>query len=120
MAKTNYKKLPIIYSCSGSSSAAQVANQVALEFDLEEVAEMSCISGVGGGVKSKVKLAKSGRPIIALDGCPLKCVHNCLKKEGVKSNYHYILTEEGIKKEYHVQHRKSDVKKIKKLVLSNI
>jgi len=35
------------------------------------MAEMSCIAGVGGDVPQLLKLAHSGRPIIALDGCPL-------------------------------------------------
>lgn len=39
---------PLVYSCSGCSSAAQLANHVALQLDRRGVAEMSCIAGVGG------------------------------------------------------------------------
>ena len=41
---------PIVYSCSGCSSAAQLANHVALRLDRCGAAEMSCIAGVGGDV----------------------------------------------------------------------
>src|SRR5665647_3484471 len=46
----DYRKLPLVYSCSGCSSAAQTANYIALKLDREGEAEMSCISGVGGNV----------------------------------------------------------------------
>lgn len=39
--------LPIVYSCSGCSSAAQLANYLALRLDRSGSAEMSCIAGVG-------------------------------------------------------------------------
>ena len=50
---------PIIYSCSGCSSAAQMANYMALQIDRKEIADMSCIAGVGGNVKKLVKTAKA-------------------------------------------------------------
>ncbi|HAH1171087.1 TPA: hypothetical protein HHG97_004951 [Escherichia coli] len=74
------KSLPLIYSCSGCSSAAQMANYIAIQLDRRGDAEMSCIAGVGGNVKSLVRIAISGRPIIAIDGCSLQCVRSCLAK----------------------------------------
>lgn len=74
----NRTKLPIVYSCSGCSSAAQTANMIAVKMDRENVAEMSCIAGVGGDVKPLVKMAKSGREIIAIDGCMLSCCKSSL------------------------------------------
>ena len=72
--------LPLVYSCSGCSSAAQLANHVALRLDRCGAAEMSCIAGVGGDVPHLMKTARSGRPIIALDGCPLVCVKSTLAR----------------------------------------
>lgn len=43
----SYEDLPLVYSCSGCSSAAQMANVLAVELDRERIAEMSCIAGVG-------------------------------------------------------------------------
>lgn len=95
---------PLVYSCSGCSSAAQLANHIALDLDRREVAEMSCIAGVGGDVPSLVKLARSGRPVIAIDGCPLECTRNCLARHGVKPAMHWQLAEHGVRKRYHAQY----------------
>ena len=78
----NRSTLPLVYSCSGCSSAAQTANEIALELDRLGVAEMSCIAGVGGDVPSLVKLAKSGRPVTVIDGCALACAKSCLARHG--------------------------------------
>lgn len=96
-----YRELPLIYSCSGCSSAAQMANYIALKLDHEGEVEMSCISGVGGNVAQLVKIARSGRPILALDGCALSCTLHCLSERGITAHYHLQLQEHGIKKRYH-------------------
>lgn len=92
---------PLVYSCSGCSSAAQLANHVALQLDRRGVAEMSCIAGVGGDVPSLVKLACSGRPIIALDGCQLQCVRNTLARHAITPDRHFQLQEQGVRKKLH-------------------
>jgi len=90
---------PLVYACSGCSNVAQLANDLAVTMDRENVAEMSCIAGVGGNVKSLVKVAKSGRTIIALDGCPLNCVKACLNNHEISPDYHFELTTmTGLKK----------------------
>ena len=94
-------KPPLVYSCSGCSSAAQMANQLALRLDREGAAEMSCIAGVGGGVTGLVGTAQSGRPILALDGCVLKCVSACLSRAGVTADTHVVLSDHGVKKRRH-------------------
>ena len=92
---------PLVYSCSGCSSAAQLANHVAVRMDRKGVAEMSCIAGVGGDVPKLVRLAQSGRPILALDGCPLVCVKSSLARHGITPERHYQLHEYGVKKRNH-------------------
>ncbi len=92
---------PLVYSCSGCSSAAQLANHVALQLDRLGAAEMSCIAGVGGDVPSLVRLAQSGRPIIALDGCALNCARRCLARHGVTPARHYQLQQYGVQKRSH-------------------
>ncbi len=111
---------PLVYSCSGCSNIAQLANKVAVELDRDQMAEMSCIAGVGGGVRSLVKKAASGRTILALDGCPLHCVKNCLSTQGVEPTRHYTLTDYGIKKKYHMDFIESDVVNIKNKIVSDI
>lgn len=91
----------LVYSCSGCSSAAQTANAVAVRLDRSGVAEMSCIAGVGGDVDSLLRVAKSGRKINVIDGCPLQCAKNCLKRHGIIPDRHYDLSTYGIKKIQH-------------------
>jgi len=43
--KTRTDNKPLVYSCSGCSSAAQMANYIAVQLDRMDVAEMSCIAG---------------------------------------------------------------------------
>ena len=92
---------PLVYACSGCSSAAQLANHVAVRMDRIGVAEMSCIAGVGGDVPSLLKTARSGRPIVALDGCPLVCVKSSLARHGITADRHYQLQHYGVRKRQH-------------------
>ncbi len=102
---------PLVYSCSGASSAAQMCNHLAVRLDRERVAEMSCIAGVGGDVKPLVRTAQSGRPLVVLDGCPLRCAGHILARHGLKPDRHYVLSDYGVKKRQHEDFcpRESDV-----------
>ncbi|BBB62939.1 hypothetical protein UNDKW_4666 [Undibacterium sp. KW1] len=104
--------LPLVYSCSGCSSVAQLANDCALRLDREQKAQMSCISGVGGGVASLVKLAQSGRPVLALDGCALACVKACLQQAGVVPDVHLVLNQQGARKRFHADATEDERKHI--------
>ena len=99
--KNKASKVPLVYSCSGASTAAQMANHIAVRLDRLRIAEMSCIAGVGGDVKPLVRTAQSGRPIIALDGCPLRCAAHILKRHGITADKHYDLSQMGVSKKYH-------------------
>ncbi len=97
--------LPLVYSCSGCSDAAQLANHLAVRLDRAGLAEMSCIAGVGGGVPNLVRKAReaasAGRPIVALDGCVLACSRACLAAQGLAPSRHVRLHEMGVRKHYH-------------------
>lgn len=103
----DYRKLPLVYACSGCSSAAQAANYIALKLDREGDTEMSCIAGVGvgvgGNVPHSVNIAKSGRSIIAIDGCALAFTLHCLSERGLSADFHLLLNEHGVKKQYHAR-----------------
>jgi uncharacterized metal-binding protein len=47
-----------------------------------------------------VKIARSGRPILALDGCALECTASSLAERGVQPAVHLLLSEQGVKKRY--------------------
>jgi uncharacterized metal-binding protein len=78
-----------------------MANHLALKLDREHLAEMSCIAGVGGGVAGLVRTAQSGRRILALDGCAMKCAQACLANAGVAADAHVVLSDYGVKKRQH-------------------
>lgn len=99
--KTSNSDIPLVYSCSGCSTAAQMANDFAIKLDRTGEVEMSCIAGVGGDVPSLVKVATSGRRIIALDGCPLSCAKSCLARHQVTPDIHFELSDFKIKKLKH-------------------
>ena len=111
---------PIIYSCSGCSSAAQLANHLALRADREELAEMSCIAGVGAGVKPLVHKARSGRPLVAIDGCALACARACLAQQGLVPQLHMELSQMGIRKLQHQHFDAADAKKMWELLQEKI
>lgn len=94
-------KPPLVYSCSGCSGAAQMANQMALWLDRAGEAEMSCIAGVGGGVAGLLRTARSGRAILAQDGCMLACARACLAQAGLSPDRHMLRSEHGVRKRPH-------------------
>lgn len=118
--KKNYKELPLVYSCSGCSTAAQMANDLAIALDRQEIAEMSCIAGVGGDVKPLVVTAKSGRAIIAIDGCPLKCVEHCLARHAIAPDKHFVLSIYGVKKALHGKYDESEAEEILTDIIAGI
>jgi uncharacterized metal-binding protein len=117
---SSYRSLPLVYSCSGCSSAAQLANHVAVRLDREQLGEMSCIAGVGGDVEPLVRTAASERPIVALDGCHLQCVKNCLRRHGIAPTLHYTLSELGIRKRYHAEFDIGDAARVFARVKSDL
>ncbi len=97
--------LTLVYACSGCSSAAQLANHLAVRLDREGVAEMSCIAGIGGHVPSLLNKAQravdDGRPILAIDGCALACARASLARHDIAPTVHMQLNTQGVKKAYH-------------------
>jgi uncharacterized metal-binding protein len=91
----------IIYSCSGCSSAAQMANWIAVQADRQKIAEMSCIAGIGAGIQSFIHQARQAEVLIAIDGCPLQCARRCLAREKLRLDFHYDLSQYGAPKAYH-------------------
>ena len=111
---------PLIYSCSGCSSAAQMANYMAVKIDRQGLADMSCIVGVGGNVKKLVNTAQAGRKIIVIDGCPLACSKACLSQHNIEPDIHIELTGYGVKKQNHVDFDQQQADELLHLVENKI
>lgn len=105
-------RLPLVYACSGCSNAAQLANHFALRLTRAGQAEMSCIAGVGGQVPALLRAARSGRRILALDGCPLACVQGCLTQAGVSADRHIDLSTLGVKKRKHADYEPAEAERL--------
>lgn len=111
---------PLVYSCSGASSAAQLANHLAIRLDRLGAAEMSCIAGVGGDVHPLVRTAKSGRPILVLDGCPLRCAAHILRRQGIQPDWHFDLSQHGVAKRKHEDFDPDDAARVLRLLLGQL
>ncbi len=114
---TDYADKPLIYSCSGCSSAAQLANHLAIRMDREGEAEMSCIAGLGGDVRPLVRTAQmaaeSGRPIIMIDGCPLQCGRHTLARHAIEPSLHWDLSKKQVRKVMHVDFDPAEAERLK-------
>jgi uncharacterized metal-binding protein len=110
----------LIYSCSGSSNVAQLANYIAVRLDRLGIAEMSCIAGVGGDVRALVKKATAGRPVLAIDGCPLSCCEEVLGAKGVKPEQLIRLHDIGLKKRQHVDFEQEERELVFRQVLEEL
>lgn len=95
------KSKTTVYSCSGCSNVAQLANKIAVKLDREQLATMSCIAGVGGDVLPLLNQARKAQKILVLDGCQLACAFNCLKRHEISVDNHLILTDFQLSKSMH-------------------
>ena len=92
------KKRVIVYSCSGCSDAGELADRIARKLSREGAAEMSCLAGIGGRVKSLVSKAAGAERILAIDGCPLNCARHTLRLAGFEEIEHLELHKLGMRK----------------------
>jgi len=92
------KKPVIVYACSGCSDAGEIADRIARRLTREGAAQMSCLAGIGGRVKSLVMKAENAERILVVDGCPLNCAAHTLKLAGFRNFDHLELHRIGIRK----------------------
>ncbi len=110
---SNDKSKPLVYSCSGCSNAAQLANSLALALDRSGTFEMSCVAGVGAKLRPFVVEARSGREILTIDGCSLNCARRCLEAIDVLPHFSFTLQKEHIVKKKHVLPNPAETKRAK-------
>jgi uncharacterized metal-binding protein len=116
MDKLESKNKTTVYSCSGCSNVAQLANRVAVTLDREKIATMSCIAGVGGNVPALVNLAKKAKNILVIDGCSLTCAFHCLKNHDIIPNDHITLTDMELSKNMHSDINDDEFRRIYKKI----
>jgi uncharacterized metal-binding protein len=94
-----------------------MANALAIRLDRLGAAEMSCIAGLGGDVAPLVRLARSGRPVLALDGCPLVCVAATLRRHDIVPDGHIVLSRHGVRKRRHADFDEAEAERLLPLVM---
>ncbi len=88
----------LIFACSGAADVGAISDQAARKLAREGVGKMFCLAGVGGRVSGIMKTTESASAILAIDGCALDCVRNCLEQAGITVFEHLRLTDLGFEK----------------------
>jgi uncharacterized metal-binding protein len=89
---------PLVYACSGCSDAGELADRIARRLAGNGVAEMSCLAGIGGRVRSIMTKGEKAARILVIDGCPLNCARKTLELAGLTNFEHLGLHEVGLRK----------------------
>ncbi len=110
MSKTNYTLLPhcstyaphliIVAACDGASSVGQIGNEAAriLTKKYPNLVRMCCLAAVAAGSPVHIKIFKSAKAVLAINGCPLKCASNVLRKQGITPTYEVTISQMGVPK----------------------
>ncbi len=96
--QSNTPKRTVVYACSGCSDAGELADRTARELARSGQAEMSCLAGIGGRVKSLMNKAERAETILVIDGCPLNCARHTLELAGFRDFRHLELHRLGLRK----------------------
>jgi len=92
------RKTAIVYACSGCSDAGEIADRVARQLARDGAAQMSCLAGIGGRVKSILLKAHHAGRILVVDGCPLNCAAHTLRLADFEQFEHLELHRLGLRK----------------------
>ena len=88
----------LIFACSGSADVGALADQAARKLNRDGDGQMFCTVGIGGRVSGIMKTTEAAQAILAIDGCPLECVKNCLEEAGFTDFKHLKLADLNMKK----------------------
>ena len=88
----------LIFSCSGAADVGEISDRAARNMSREEAGKMFCLAGIGGRVPGIMKMTGTASKILAIDGCELDCVKNCLQQAGFDNYEHFRVTDLGLEK----------------------
>ena len=88
----------ILLPCSGGSNCGQIANQTAVNLDIEGVGRIYCLAGIGAHIDGMVESARGAKRIVALDGCQVACAKKTIEHAGLTLTDWICVTQEGINK----------------------
>lgn len=88
----------MVFACSGAADVGEISDRAARRLTQDGSGKMFCLAGIGGRVSGIMKTAKSAEKILAIDGCSLNCVKNCLEQAGFSNFTHLQLADLGLEK----------------------
>jgi len=88
----------LIFACSGAADVGEISDRAAREMTKRGDGAMFCLAGVGGNVPGILKKTGAASKILAVDGCELDCVKNCLELAGFEKFEHLRITDMGMTK----------------------
>ena len=88
----------LIFACSGAADVGEIADRAARRMTRNGSGNMFCLAGIGGKVAGIIQKTQAASKILALDGCELDCVKNCLQQAGFQEFNHLRVTDLGMKK----------------------
>ena len=88
----------LIFACSGAADVGEISDRAAREMSKTGAGKMFCLAGIGGRVEGIMKKTSTASKILAIDGCELDCVKNCLQQAGFDNYEHFRVTDLGLEK----------------------
>jgi len=88
----------LIFACSGAADVGEISDCAARNMSRDGAGKMFCLAGIGGRIEGIMKMTGTASEILAIDGCELDCVKNCMQKAGFKQFEHFRVTDLGLEK----------------------
>jgi len=88
----------LIFACSGAADVGEISDRAARNMSRDGEGKMFCLAGIAGRIPGIMKMTESASQILAIDGCELDCVKNCLGNAGFKEFEHFRVTDLGMEK----------------------
>ena len=88
----------LIFACSGAADVGEISDRAARSMTRNGAGKMFCLAGIAGRIGGIMKMTESASKILAIDGCELDCVKNCLRQAGFEQFEHFRVTDLGMEK----------------------
>ncbi len=90
--------MSLIFACSGAADVGEISDRAARKMSKNGLGKMFCLAGIGGRIEPVIQKTRSASKILAIDGCGLDCVKNCLEQAGFNEFRHLQIAELGMEK----------------------
>lgn len=88
----------LIFACSGAADVGEISDRAARNMTRDGAGKMFCMAGIGGRIPGILKMTGTAPKILAIDGCELDCVKNCLRQAGFDQFEQFRVTDLGLEK----------------------